>query len=115
MLPMNDLNHTIKQIEAKHIFMAFDSCYSGLGLQRSIKRRPRQDSAYIQKMMQSVNAHVQDKFTIIPPKKLLFKRGIDFGKHEESLLKEVEKLQNTFNMKLHDEYIEETVKELNGN
>jgi len=53
MLPMDQLNHTIKQIRAKHIFMAFDSCYSGLGLTRSIKRDPKQDSAYIQKMMRS--------------------------------------------------------------
>ncbi|UCE56141.1 MAG: caspase family protein, partial [Desulfobacterales bacterium] len=53
MLPMNQLNDIIKQIKAKHIFLAFDSCYSGLGLTRSIKRHPKQDSAYIQKMMRS--------------------------------------------------------------
>ena len=53
MLSMDRLNHSIKQIRAKHIFMAFDSCYSGLGLTRSIKRRPKQDVAYIQKMMQT--------------------------------------------------------------
>jgi uncharacterized caspase-like protein len=53
MLPMDRLNQIIKQIRAKHIFMAFDSCYSGLGLTRSIKRHPEQDSAYIQKMMRS--------------------------------------------------------------
>lgn len=53
MLPMDQLNRIIKQIRAKHIFMAFDSCYSGLGLTRSIKRHPQQNSAYIQKMMHS--------------------------------------------------------------
>ena len=53
MLPMDWLNHNIRQIKAKHIFLAFDSCYSGLGLSRSIKRHPNQDSAYIQKMMRS--------------------------------------------------------------
>ncbi len=53
MLPMDQLNQSIKQIRAKHIFMAFDSCYSGLGLTRSIKRHPQQNSAYIQKMMHS--------------------------------------------------------------
>ena len=53
MLPMDQLNKTIKQIKAKHILMAFDSCYSGLGLTRSIKRHPEQDAAYIQKMMHS--------------------------------------------------------------
>jgi uncharacterized caspase-like protein len=53
MLSMNRLNNIIKQIKAKHIFLAFDSCYSGLGLTRSIKRQPEQDSAYINKMMQS--------------------------------------------------------------
>ncbi len=53
MLPMDQLNLSIKQFRAKHILMAFDSCYSGLGLTRSIKRHPAQDSAYIQKMMRS--------------------------------------------------------------
>ena len=53
MLAMNELNLRIRQIKAKHIFLAFDACYSGLGLTRSIKRYPEQDSAYIQKMMQS--------------------------------------------------------------
>jgi hypothetical protein len=53
MLAMDQLNQIIKQIRAKHIFMAFDSCYSGLGLTRSIKRHPKQNSAYIQKMMRS--------------------------------------------------------------
>ncbi len=53
MLAMNRLNQRIRQIKAKHIFLAFDACYSGLGLTRSIKRHPEQDSAYIQKMMQS--------------------------------------------------------------
>jgi uncharacterized caspase-like protein len=53
MLAMNRLNNIIRQIKAKHIFLAFDSCYSGLGLTRSIKRQPDQDSAYISKMMLS--------------------------------------------------------------
>ena len=53
MLAMNRLNQKIRQIKAKHILLAFDACYSGLGLTRSIKRHPEQHSAYIQKMMQS--------------------------------------------------------------
>ena len=53
MLAMSRLNQRIRQIKAKHIFLAFDACYSGLGLTRSIKRHPEQDSAYIEKMMQS--------------------------------------------------------------
>ena len=53
MLAMNRLNQRIRQIKAKHIFLSFDACYSGLGLTRSIKRHPEQDSAYIKKMMQS--------------------------------------------------------------
>ena len=53
MLPMDQLNRTIKNFKAKHILLAFDSCYSGLGLTRSIKRQPKQDSAYIHKMMQT--------------------------------------------------------------
>lgn len=51
MLPMDELNRTIKLFKAKHILLAFDSCYSGLGLTRSIKRHPKQDAAYINKMM----------------------------------------------------------------
>jgi hypothetical protein len=53
MLAMNRLNQRIRQIKAKHILLAFDACYSGLGLTRAIKRQPEQDSAYVQKMMQS--------------------------------------------------------------
>jgi len=53
MLAMNRLNQRIRQIKAKHIFLAFDACYSGLGLTRSIKRYPEQDSTYIRKMMQT--------------------------------------------------------------
>jgi hypothetical protein len=53
MLPMDQLNQTIKNFEAKHILLAFDSCYSGLGLTRSITRHPRQDAVYINKMMQT--------------------------------------------------------------
>jgi len=53
MLPMDQLNRSVKQFKAKHILMAFDSCYSGLGLTRSIMQHPAQDSAYIQKMMRT--------------------------------------------------------------
>jgi len=53
MLAMNRLNQRIRQIKAKHILLAFDACYSGLGLTRAIKRHPEQGSAYVQKMMQS--------------------------------------------------------------
>ncbi|MBW2409104.1 MAG: caspase family protein, partial [Deltaproteobacteria bacterium] len=53
MLPMDQLNQLIKEFRAKHIFMAFDSCYSGLGLTRSIKLHPPQDAAYVRKMMRS--------------------------------------------------------------
>ena len=58
MLPMDQLNQIIKQIRAKHIFMAFDSCYSGLGLTRSIKLHPRQDAAYLRKMMRSRSVQI---------------------------------------------------------
>jgi hypothetical protein len=51
MLPMDQLNRTIKLFKAKHVLLAFDSCYSGLGLTRSIKRHPKQDAIYINKMM----------------------------------------------------------------
>jgi len=53
MLAMDQLNHKIKKFKAKHILMAFDSCYSGLGLTRSIKRHSQQDAVYIKKMMQT--------------------------------------------------------------
>jgi hypothetical protein len=53
MLPMDRLNRSVKRFKAKHILLAFDSCYSGLGLTRSINRHPAQDSAYIQKMMRT--------------------------------------------------------------
>ncbi|MGD9331796.1 MAG: caspase family protein [Desulfobacterales bacterium] len=53
MLPMDRLNRKIKSFKAKHILLAFDSCYSGLGLTRAIKRHPQHDSAYIHKMMQT--------------------------------------------------------------
>ena len=51
MLPMDQLNRSIKRFKAKHVLLAFDSCYSGLGLTRSIKRHPKQDAVYINKMM----------------------------------------------------------------
>ncbi len=53
MLPMDRLNRKIKSFPAKHILLAFDSCYSGLGLTRAIKRHPQHDAAYIHKMMQT--------------------------------------------------------------
>jgi uncharacterized caspase-like protein len=53
MLAMDQLNRSIKQFKAKHILMAFDSCYSGLGLIRSIRQYPKQNTAYIQKMLRS--------------------------------------------------------------
>lgn len=53
MLSMDRLNRKIKSFPAKHILLAFDSCYSGLGLTRAIKRLPRHDAAYVHKMMQS--------------------------------------------------------------
>jgi len=53
MLAMDQLNRTIKQFKAKHILMAFDSCYSGLGLVRSIRPDTVQNTTYIEKMMRS--------------------------------------------------------------
>ena len=53
MLAMNRLNHQIRRLKAKHIFLVFDACYSGLGLTRSAQRHPVQDYTYIRKMMQS--------------------------------------------------------------
>ena len=53
MLSMDRLNRKIRSFKAKHILLAFDSCYSGLGLTRAIKRQPRHDAAYIRKMMQT--------------------------------------------------------------
>ncbi len=53
MLPMDRLNRQMKKFRAKHILLAFDSCYSGLGLTRAIKRHPPHDAAYIHKMMQT--------------------------------------------------------------
>ena len=53
MLPMDRLNRMISRFKAKHILLAFDSCYSGLGLSRSINPLFDQDSAYIRKMMRS--------------------------------------------------------------
>ncbi len=53
MLPMDRLNRKMKDFKAKHILLAFDSCYSGLGLTRAIKRHPPHDAAYVHKMMQT--------------------------------------------------------------
>ncbi|MCP4625974.1 MAG: caspase family protein [bacterium] len=58
MLPMEQLNRRVKQLSAKHILMAFDSCYSGLGLVRSVARYPDQDSIYIRKMMRTRSVQV---------------------------------------------------------
>ena len=43
--------HSTADQKAKHVLLAFDSCYSGLGLTRSIKRHPKQDAVYLNKMM----------------------------------------------------------------
>lgn len=51
MLPMKDLNNKIRRSKAKHIFLAFDSCYSGLGLTRGIKVIKKQEPGYIDKML----------------------------------------------------------------
>jgi len=53
MLPMDRLNQRIKQLSAKHILLAFDSCYSGLGLTRSTRPHSAPEAAYIQKMMRT--------------------------------------------------------------
>ncbi len=53
MLPMDRLNREMKNFKAKHILLAFDSCYSGLGLTRAIKRHAQHDAAYVHKMMQT--------------------------------------------------------------
>jgi hypothetical protein len=50
-LSMKEINQEIKRSNAKHIFLAFDSCYSGLGLTRGIKLVKKQDPGYIDKMM----------------------------------------------------------------
>ena len=52
MLSMRDINSTIRQSRAKHIFLAFDSCYSGLGLTRGVKVIKEQYSGYVDKMLQ---------------------------------------------------------------
>lgn len=51
MLSMEEINQKIKRSEAKHILLAFDSCYSGLGLTRGIKLAKKQHPGYIEKMM----------------------------------------------------------------
>ena len=51
MLSMRDITNTISQSRAKHIFLAFDSCYSGLGLTRGIKAVREQYSGYVDKML----------------------------------------------------------------
>ena len=51
MLSMKEINQKIKRSTAKHIFLAFDSCYSGLGLTRGFKSVKKQVTGYIDKMM----------------------------------------------------------------
>ncbi len=51
MISMRDINNTIRQARAKHIFLAFDSCYSGLGLTRGLKTIKKQYSGYVDKML----------------------------------------------------------------
>ncbi len=53
MMPMDRLNRLMKKMKAKHILMAFDSCYSGLGLTRAVRLNSGMDDAYIRKMMRS--------------------------------------------------------------
>ena len=58
MLAMNLLNQKVRQIRAKHVFLAFDACYSGLGLARSINFSAEQEPAYIREMMRSRSVQI---------------------------------------------------------
>ncbi len=58
MLAMNRLNQKVRQIQAKHVFLAFDACYSGLGLARSINVSAEQQPAYIREMMRSRSVQI---------------------------------------------------------
>jgi uncharacterized caspase-like protein len=58
MMSMDRLNRIMKEMRAKHILMAFDSCYSGLGLTRSVRGFSTQNDAYIQKMMRSRSVQI---------------------------------------------------------
>lgn len=51
MLSMNALNNKIRRSRAKHIFLAFDSCYSGLGLTRGAATAGDREPGYIEKML----------------------------------------------------------------
>ena len=51
MLSMKEISQKMRHSKAKHILLAFDSCYSGLGLTRGMKLVKKQDPGYIEKMM----------------------------------------------------------------
>jgi hypothetical protein len=54
MLAMKEIDEKIRKVQAKHILLSFDSCYSGLGLTRGIQIAPKQDTGYIDKMMRQI-------------------------------------------------------------
>jgi hypothetical protein len=58
MMPMERLNRLMKQMKAKHILMAFDSCYSGLGLTRAVRLNSGSQDSYIRKMMRSRSVQI---------------------------------------------------------
>ncbi len=58
MMPMDRLNRMMKRMKAKHILMAFDSCYSGLGLTRAVRLHSGLDDTYIRKMMRSRSVQI---------------------------------------------------------
>ena len=51
MLAMGEVNRIVRGMAAKHVLLAFDSCYSGLGLSRSVRVVGRQPAGYVGKMM----------------------------------------------------------------
>lgn len=53
MLSMGEVNRLVRNFKAKHVFLAFDSCYSGLGLTRGLKTvKKNGEKGYIRKMLQ---------------------------------------------------------------
>jgi len=59
----------------------------------------------LQSLIADVNADVQKHFKIIPPKKLMIARSIDFEQLEPAFISQVTNLQNEFNLKDTDEVI----------
>jgi len=57
----------------------------------------------LQSLIADVNADVQKHFKIIPPKKLMIQRSIDFEKLEPEFIARVNKLQKEFGLKDSDE------------